>query len=181
MVFDAREIVWCGLDYSHARFIGSKHFEARELPRLFIAWNDLMLSESDKYNFKEAYQKEIQINDLSAVTARNAKVDPQERLIDEPHYSIPTEELHNIIAEYNLEREEGLGLVYIVEALNKNLQAASIYVVFFDIAKKEILWALKYRAGAEGFGMRNYWARPIYEIIDSSRSTYKRAKRKSRK
>ena len=177
MVFNTTELVWCGLDYSYARFIGSRHFNAQELPGLFVAWNDLMLSESDKYNFREAYQKKIQINDLSVATARNAKVNPEERLIDEL-YSLPTEELHNIIAEYDLRIEEGLGLVYIVEALNKKMQSASVYVVFFDIAKREILWALKYKSGAQGFGMRNYWARPVYEIIKSSQSTYKRASKK---
>lgn len=177
-VFTTPDLVWCGLDYSRARFIGSSHFDPDLLHRHFVSWNDLMLLESEKYNFKEVYQKENQIVDLSVVTRRNELVEPDKALIDE-QYKIEVSELHEIISDYNLKVKEGLGLVYVVESLNKNIQHASIYVVFFDIAEKKILWATRYNAPAAGFGTRNYWARPVYEIVKASRSTYKKAARRS--
>jgi hypothetical protein len=176
-VFASTEIVWCGLDFSKAKCIGSEGFTDPDdvKDRFFSAWNNLIISESDKYNFKEAYQKSKQIDDLSVANRRNELPDADELVINEP-YSFESGTLEEIIADYDLEEaNEGLGLVYVVEALNKTNEEGVMYVVFFDIASKEILWESKYSSPPRGFGLRNFWAGSVYKTLKDSGKDYEKA------
>ncbi len=177
-VFTADEFVWCGLDYSKVRCIGPAGFNDPDAikDKYFDAWNRLVLNEASKYDLESSYGKS-QTTDLSVVDRRNDLPVVGEFVINEPYY-FEKGELAQIITDYNLEKQsEGLGLVYVVESLNKNSERAAIYTVFFDIASKDILWSRRFEAPAGGFGFRNYWARPIYEVIKDSRKVMKRAKK----
>lgn len=176
LLYSSTEFVWCGIDYSQVKCIGPDGFnEPDEIKnKYFGAWNDLVLDEADKYDFKEAYNKTSQINDLNIIERRNDLPEVDELVIRDD-YEFQEGDLEQIISDYDLEfADEGLGLAYVVESLNKTEKAANIYVVFFDIATKEILWAKKYTEDAAGFGFRNYWARPIYETIKYSGKSFRR-------
>lgn len=182
-VFSSPTMVWCGLDFSQVKCIGpagfTEPFQVKN--RYFSSWNDLVLTESNKYNVQEFYQKGSMKTDLSVVTERNEMPEVEELVINEP-YAFEEGQLEKIISSYNLEdAKEGLGVVYVVESLNKNLALASIYVVFFDIASKEILWKQKYMETPRGFGFRNYWAGAIYKTMKASEKDYSKAQRLAKK
>ncbi|WPP48779.1 hypothetical protein [Catalinimonas niigatensis] len=182
-VFSTPTLVWCGLDFSQVKCIGPAGFsEPDEIKnRYFDAWNNLVLAESDKYNVQEFYMKGKQENDLSVVTERN-EIPEVEGLVINDDYALEEGKVEQMISEYDLEdHDEGLGLVYIVEALNKNEKKAAIYVVFFDIASKDILWQQKYNESAGGFGFRNYWAGAIHKTMEASEKDYKKALKKMSK
>lgn len=177
-VYNTENFVWCGLDYSNVRCIGPAGFNDPEAikNKYFDAWNQLVLNEASKYDLEEAYDKS-QTVDLSVVNRRNDLPVVGEFVINEP-YAFDGDQLKKIISDYALKSlKEGLGLVYVVEALNKTTQRAAIHTVFFDIATKEILWSRRFEAPAGGFGFRNYWARPIYEVIKDSKKVMKKAKK----
>lgn len=177
-MFGPDEFVWCGLDYSNAKCIGSYGFtDPHAIKNKHIAqWNGFFFSEPDKYDLKKTYLKEKQINDLSVVNRRNGDIDLDE-LVTDDSYEFEDGTLSRIIKDYDLEKaDKGLGLVYVVESLNKNTESAVIHTVFFDIASKEIIWSHKFDEKAGGFGFRNYWARPIYNVLKESKAVYKRAK-----
>ncbi len=176
-LFGTQEFVWCGLDFSMVRCIGSEGFTDPQAvkEKFFSDWNNLVLSEADKYNFKEPYKKTTQTNDLSVVTRRNELPDYKTFIINEP-YSFEEGQLKKIIADYNLkEAKDGLGLVYVYETLNKTKGHAVVNLVFFDITSKEIIWTKRYEAPAGGFGFRNFWARTILETMKLSEKDYKKA------
>ena len=175
-IFNAEEIVWCGLDYSNVKLIGYEGFDDvnRVKDHFFNAWNNLMMNESKKYNFRKFYQKNSQINDLSVVRDRNTLPKVNE-LVSQRQHSISDSDLAQIVKKYNLqEAEDGLGLVYIVESLSKVHDNASIHVVFFDVASKKILWSKRYNTRPGGAGFRNYWASPIMKTIEESGKDYKK-------
>lgn len=176
-IFTATEFVWCGLDYSKVKCIGAESFNDPDAikEKYFVGWNDLVLLESDKYDIKGAYQKQSQINDLSVVSERN-KMPEAADLVIEGSYSLSEKDIEEIIASYDLKTvKEGLGVVYIMESLIRSIETARMYVVFFDIGSKKILWSSKYSARATGFGFRNYWARSIYNTIGKSKKEYSNA------
>ncbi|UII34781.1 hypothetical protein LVD17_13280 [Fulvivirga ulvae] len=175
LLYESSEFVWCGLDYSHVKCIGRDGFnEPYEVKhKYFDAWNELVLAEADKYDLQEAYYKSRQITDLSVVDRRN-DIPDVDKLVINDSYQFEKGKLQEIIKDYDLEKsDEGLGLVYVVESLNKYRQTAVIYVVFFDIASKEILWNKSYTTDARGFGFRNYWARTIYNTMNESGEDFK--------
>ncbi|AHM59747.1 hypothetical protein D770_07420 [Flammeovirgaceae bacterium 311] len=182
-VFTASEIVWCGVDFSEAKCIGAEGFNEPDQvkDRYFDAWNQLVLDEGDKFNIQKFYSKSKQTNDLSVVNARNQMPEVGDLVINEP-YAFKEGQLEKIISSYNLEMaKEGVGVVYVVEALNKTEQEAVIDVVFFDIASKDILWTKQYKESPKGFGFRNYWAGAIYKTMKASEKDFASAQKKASK
>lgn len=181
--FETNEIIWCGIDFSEARFVGSQGFNDRDkLVSYYLdQWNLLMINEPDKYDFAKAYKKESQKSDLSVVNRRNELDGPEGIVIDES-YELESGKIEGIIKDYDLEKyQEGVGLAYIVSSFDKIKQRGHTYVVFFDIATKEILWSKLITSKAMGFGFRNYWAGAIYGAMGISGSDFKNAKKEFEK
>ena len=182
-IFSTQEIVWCGLDFSEVKCIGAEGFTEPDQvkERYFSSWNQLVLDESNKYNIQKFYSKSRQMNDLSVVNKRNEAPKVEELVINDS-YSFQEGQLEKIIKSYSLEMaKEGVGVVYVVESLNKSSMEAVVNVVFFDIATKDILWAKKYKEAPKGFGFRNYWAGAFYKTMRASERDYAAAMKKASK
>lgn len=172
--------VWFGLDYSNVKCIGEEGFNdpANIVASFFDAWNDLMLNEEKKYDFTKAYYKSKRINDLELVTKRN-DIPTASELVINHDYKFEPGTLENIVKAYKSdEYKDAVGLLYVVEYLNKTERQASIHVVFFDIPTGKILYTNNYIEYAGGFGFRNYWARPIYDTIKDSSRDFKKTLKK---
>lgn len=181
-IMDANSIVWFGLDFSNAKLIGSEGFSdpVDIKTRFFDKWNRLIIDEADKYNFRRAFQKENLEYDLSVVEERNKQPEADELVINSEH-SVSREMAEATVEQYQSEEfSEGLGLVFVVESFNKTAQKGIMWVTFFDIATHEIILMEKYTGDAGGFGLRNYWARSVYEVIEKLEKNYKTWKKKNR-
>ena len=179
----ANSIVWFGLDFSKAQLIGSEGFtdpvDIKE--RFFDKWNRLIIDEADKYNFRRTFQKESLEYDLSVVEERN-KMPEADELVINSEYSLSQEEAEAVVSQYrSSEFTEGLGLVFVIESFNKPEQKGHMWVTFFDIATHEIVLIKKYSGEAGGFGLRNYWARSVYEVIEQLEKGYKIWLKKNKK
>lgn len=175
-IFNDDEIVFFGIDYSNAKMIGRESFPDIEVltDYYFEKWNSLLFDERDKYNIKKYYDKNIVEYDYGIVTERNATVSLDD-LVIERSYSIDKQQLMDIISQYDSERQkEGLGMVFIVESLNKPEEAAFVWLTFFDISTKKILMARRMKGAPGGFGRRNYWIRPFYNIMKQSDKLWKK-------
>lgn len=182
-VREANSIVWFGLDFSKAQLIGSEGFtdpvDIKE--RFFDRWNRLIIDEADKYNFRKTFQKESLEYDLSVVEERN-KMPEADDLVINAEYSFSQEEAESIVKQYrSSEFAEGLGLVFVIESFNKPEQIGTMWVTFFDIATHEIILIEKYTGEPGGFGLRNYWARSVYEVIEKLEKNYKTWLKKNKK
>lgn len=178
---DASSIVWFGLDFSEAKLIGSEGFTdpVDIKTRFFDKWNRLIIDEADKYNFRSAFQKENLVYDLSVVEERN-KLPEADELVINTEYSLSRGAAEAIVKQYkSTEFTEGLGLVFVIESFNKLEQEGTMWVTFFDIATQEIILMEHYTGDAGGFGLRNYWARSVYEVIEKLEKNYKTWKKKN--
>jgi hypothetical protein len=176
-VLSSTDIVWAGIDFSKTRMIGSEGFTDPDaiVNDYFDKWNQLVIMESDKYDFAKAYQKVKVKNDFAKASEQNGTVDPDELVINTT-YSFSDGDVQSIVSNYKgLEGESGVGLLYIVEYFNKLDNVGSVYVVFFDLDSQEILHSKNYQTKPKGFGLRNYWASTIYETIKESGKDYKKA------
>jgi len=176
-ILNANDIVWAGIDFSKAKMIGSEGFTDPDViaKDFFDKWNQLVVMESSKYDFAKAYKKATVKNDFSKASEQNAKVNPDELVIN-TSYSFSDGDLESIVKNYKgLEGPSGVGLLYVVESFNKLDNIGSIYLVFFDLDSQEILYSKNYKTQPKGFGLRNYWANCIYETIKESGKDYKKA------
>ena len=62
---------------------------------------------------------------------------------------------------------EGIGLVFVAEQMNKINLIGSYYVSFFDLKNKGVLTTCCKIGKAGGFGMRNFWAATVYNMMKS--------------
>lgn len=167
-VFKVNNITWYGLDFSNIKLIGSEGFTDPDAIKnqFFYSWNNLIITETDKYDLAGFFHKSSVENDLSIVKERNMLPDPDELVIN-TDYSFGEDEVKKIISEYDITGKEGIGLVFIMESFNKNEELGYMWVSFFDIETKEVLLSNKMSGKPGGFGIRNYWAKSFYNVMKS--------------
>jgi hypothetical protein len=160
-------IVWLGVDFTQARLIGDlMTVSPQELIPLFNQINQVIVNESDKYNFAKALRKSHISNNLDPVEGLNAQIDA-EKMIEtgSAPSNLNPETIANLIKAYNPENGTGIGLVFFMESLNKPSEKGTMWVTFFDIESHKLLLTERMSGKASGIGFRNHWARPEYEVI----------------
>ena len=177
-------LVWCGLDYSKVKMIGSADFRdpGEIFPNMLIAWNGLFMKEMLPHLEKMARPTG---SDLKAVTARNEKATPsqieredgtRDEMVNATH--ITAADIASIVRSYKLKYDKGLGLVFIMDRLVKAQQTGCLYVVFFDIPSRKVVFSERVCADAGGFGFRNYWFRPVKTAVEKLPRMYGQARSK---
>jgi len=158
-----KSLTWYGVDYALARFTLVVEDPAIIVNQYMKAINTLIITETEKYNFKTFFSKSEVTNDLGPVEARNAGIDPSILVIADAH-EISLDDVKKEIKALQT-KGEGLGLVFVAENLSKTTQIGSYWVCFFDTATREIIDAKRMTGKAAGFGFRNYWAGSVYNVL----------------
>ena len=171
-IFTTNEIVWYGLDFTKAKFVGGfdqvggagaatgSDMKSKWIP----SWNALIINEQPKYDLKKTFRKDNVYYDVTSLNELNSKIDVDAIMTPNPG-KIEKSEIDGMVKKYTGEKKEGVGLSFVVENFNKGSQMANVYVTFFDIASKKILLCEKVSGKAMGIGMRNYWAGAIKAIL----------------
>ena len=176
------EIVWYGLDFSKAKFIGAFDQGAGAAPvtgyelktKYMLAWNMLIVNESAKYDLKRTLKKTSVFNDLSIVEKTNSKIDDDKIMsFNDYKFDDADKTINSIINGYAVgEKKQGIGVVFIVESFNKGQQQGTVYVTIFDIKTKKVLIKEKIIGKAGGIGIRNYWAKSIFNVMVQVEKTF---------
>jgi hypothetical protein len=164
------EVVWLGLDFTQVRLAGDLGTVGRdEILPLFDAMNRLIVTERSKYNFEAALRRDHVPYDLEISTELNYEIDPIDVIshssadrssrLDEDAISV-------LVKQYNTGRDEGIGLVFFMESLDKTTERGTMWVTFFSLADRNVLFTERMSGTAGGFGFRNHWARTVYDVID---------------
>lgn len=126
----------------------------------------LIITEPEKYDFSRIIGKRVEVviePMLKVVTTSDyTNLKSLDSTYEEPKYA-------DIIKNYNLSQTEGIGLVMVAKVLNKPMSKATYELITFDIATRDILSKREVTGKAGGFGLRNYWAGSVYNVIKSVR------------
>ena len=167
---NAESITWFGIDFSEARFIGKYDFKSFwELKEKFIPeWNQVVLREPEKYDLGKYFSKSKVETELGDVYDRNSKIDETNIIVglEESDYELSNEIIQKVVSEYKTDYT-GYGLVFIVESFNKSLEKGTIWVTYFHIPTKTVVLTKRLSAEPMGFGIRNYWARVFYDVMQT--------------
>jgi len=162
-------ITWLGIDFSKAIYIGDPGtVSPDEMKGLFTKINMLIISEPDKYDIKKYFNKStVEIN--ITYTEENNKSIESDKL-----YSLNSKDyqknngsiVKTVVDKYKFEdSEKGIGLIFIVDGMNKMIEEASMWVTFVNMETKEIVFTERLTGTAEGFGFRNHWAGAVYDVM----------------
>jgi hypothetical protein len=163
------KVVWAGVDYSLARFIGPGNFVNPDaiFPGMLDAWNQLVLRERMGFLAKELHKPVVA--DIAGVTEINKSASASQ-IVNAPSASdtirdshITTDGIAKAVRSYKLENKSGVAVVFIVDRLVKlgKKGEGAVYVVAFDISTREVLYSERIVGKAVGFGFRNYWFRIV--------------------
>ena len=173
-IFDADNLYFFGVDFTKAKFIGPGGFNNLEKIQnsYFYFWNQIFIDEASKYNLKKAYRVRYVNIDFQKVFKRNDSLNIYKIVSTDNSYKLNKEDVKALVNEYKNSGINGIGLIYIVEAFNHDLQEAVIWVSFFDIKTGKLLLTQRIRGGLFGVNFRNWWARGIYNVLKKSAKYY---------
>lgn len=159
-----KQVNFYGVDYSLAKTFGvtempSDFFDA------FIRINDLFQTEADKYTVGKWIPKEVTKIEIKVAYERNRRIDPDKLTTSDSNYSPTDAEVAKAVRELPVKETAGTGMIVFGKLLDKPAKKATYKVVFFDIASRRILLSGDTEGKAGGFGLRNYWARSVYEAL----------------
>jgi hypothetical protein len=158
---------WIGLDFSNTKLFGSEGFNdpKKIIDHYFIAWNQLIFDEGDKYNVMKAFKLNQMYTEDSYFDAINSTVKLNELFVDRS-YSLSKSDIKNIVEDYSfINIKQEIVLVFIVERLDKSKEQAIFWVTLINSRTKEIILTERMIGKPGGFGFRNYWAGAVNDII----------------
>jgi len=169
------KIVWMGLDFTQVRMVGPLGtVDKDELLPLFDKINMIVISERTKYNFKAALRKDEIPYNLEIVSKLNSEIDPGKAIAyasNDEGGRLNEESISVLVKQYRIENAEGIGLVFFMETLDKVKEKGTMWVTFFNLADRNVLFTERMSGVAGGITFRNHWSRPVFEVIDQIRNT----------
>jgi hypothetical protein len=172
-------ITYLGIDFSHVKLIGNftEFFEAGKKNVMeirdfyFPRWNKVVVDEREKYDIGGMLRKYNVYYDLEMITEVNARTNP-DSLESYNAVVLSPDDISNIVAHYNLEGRQGIGVVFVAESLNKSAVEAYFHFVAINMDTREVLFQRRLRGQPQGFGLRNYWINSLYRIINDVKYYY---------
>lgn len=161
------ELVWCGIDYTLVRFIGSSD-QFADIPKIqnsyFRAWNELIQVESSKYDLNTAFSVATVHYKMENTIIRSQERD-MTGILQFDSYTIDEEQVKSVVAQNIDPSLDQVGAMFVMETLNKIQQKSTMWLAVFNVASGEILYMRRYSGAVGGFGFRNYYARSHYNVI----------------
>ena len=163
--YGSGQIYFYGADFSEVRVFCATE-DDDSFTKAFVGINTLFLTEKDKYDLSHLFDKDVNVDINMMVDRISKNTKPLVRVYTMEMSSKPSAEF---VASYELLQTEGVGVVLIARVLNK-VDAVGVYdFVVFDISSREVIYEIRAEGRAMGFGLRNYWARTVYEIVSDEK------------
>jgi hypothetical protein len=169
------KITWLGCDFTGMKYFGDAGtVSEREIVLNTEKINNVIVAEGKKYNFAEAFKRMTVETDLTMVNDLNSNMAPDD-LITMKSSELQRwkkEDIEKAVAGYPLKGAAGeVGLVFIVEGLDKSNEKGYMWVTFVNMDSKKVLFTERLAGKAQGFGFRNHWAYCVYDILKQIKST----------
>lgn len=177
------QLTWLGIDFTEVNFIGTaaqwqdageiSNTELRD--KYFQAWNQLFIDERQKYNVAEATNRSDVEYAIEVTGAVNSASD-RDYFVNNPSAftHLSKDDIKSMVGKYDYDGNAGLGLMFFVEGMDKEIKKASVWVAFIDMDKKSPVFIKRVEGKAGGFGFRNYWAKSFFNSLNEVEDNLKK-------
>lgn len=177
-IFDEKvPITWLGVDYSQTKFIGSatkgvtsnngtvSNDEFRDV--FILQWNYLFIDEMKKYDVAKAVHRASVKYAIDPVMKANKALTAKDFFSNNPSdfKTINEATIADAVKKYDFQNNEGIGMMFFVEGMDKGIASEGIWVTFVDMKTKTVLLTSYQTGKPGGFGFRNYWAKPLFTVL----------------
>lgn len=174
-------LTYLGIDYTKNKLINDPGGNASDIKgRLYNSMNDVVVNEMGKnYNIAGAFDRSGGVTtDISAVTARNEKINASDIMSSSPSdfNRLAESDIAGCVKALDLKGKEGIGLVFIMEGMKKEEKKSygAVWVTLIDMKTKKVLMTERMEQEAAGFGFRNFWVSIIKKsIVEIDKKSYK--------
>ena len=167
-----KSMTFYGIDFSKARMSDPAFKDGDNVKdHLFMAWNSLFKVEAEKYDVAKTFKKDKVDMDFDN-TERNNKAVDAKQILTNNDYKLASADAEAVVKGYNTTGKTGLGCVIVLESFSKDKVKGSMYVIFFDQASKKIILSKYMEGKAGGFGVKNYYAATIRNVLNECQSQY---------
>jgi len=175
--------LYLGIDFTQAKLIDdatANEIDIRD--RQYNGINDLVVTETKKFDINGAFHKSNIDHDLGLVAKRNTKADADKikSTNTSDFHRFKEADVVSLVKGFDFGDKSGLGILFVVEAMSKSAKATAFWVTFVDIKAKKVLLTDRVEAKTGmSFGFRNYWASSVKNLLDEIEgSKYKEWKAK---
>lgn len=170
---DVYNLDFYGIDFSLTKVLGANETEA-QFATAFEGINTLLVNERNKYNLEKFFYKDDVALHLKHLKGSYDKIASKDDLkVSDDDYTIDTQTLKKQVQSYSVDSKYEIGAVLIAELLNKSDGYAKYYLIFFNNKSKDIIATYPMTCKIGGFGLRNYWARSVYEALKKAKKQMK--------
>jgi len=177
-------LTYLGIDFTKAKLINYPNPDAMDIRnRLYNSINEVVINEPKKYDIAGAFHKSNVSSDLSAVKAKNEKINAEGIVsTNTADFSrLKETDITAVVKALDI-KGKGIGLLFVMEGMKKDDKngEASMWAALVDMSTKKVLLTERFESKATGFGFRNYWASTIKITLDEiEKKKYKEWKSKS--
>ncbi len=172
-IFESKTMTFYGLDFTQAKCIGSEKFPSPNeiVYEYYPMWNKLFMDDETGLDLRKPYKKKEVFYD-TLVYRKNAQIDINE-IITNQSFHLDRKDIRKYIESFIDINSSGLGLLYLVEALNAKEKYLSVWIVFFDKKTGEVLLSEPMRSKGKGRRFKDYWENAFLDIYKDSAKDYK--------
>lgn len=165
---NTKEILWVGINFSKAKFTRDGFTLTQDaMHKLFHEWNMLILNDQKKYDVRMSFRKPKMQYDLSVITKINKSLKINDILTN--YVSVKDTFNDEQICEYlsglKFPTSMKYALTFNIESFNATLKNAAIWVAVVATETSEVVLCEKFLKKPAGIGVKNYWARTIYNVF----------------
>ncbi len=160
-----------GLDFTKARLIDDATANVNDIrDRQYDGINELIITESKKYDLKGAFHKSNVDHDLGYVNKRNEKANAEDikSTSSSDFHRFKEDDIKSIVSGFDFGGKKAIGILLVVEAMSKSEKSIAVWVTLVDPQTKKVLLTdrVEGKAGM-AFGFRNYWASAIKNVLET--------------
>jgi hypothetical protein len=161
---------WLGLDFTQAKIINDPATNPKTMvDQVYESINGLTQKEFKKYDVKGAFKLAYTDYDFSAVNKHNGTIDASTvaSTSSADAMRLKASDVAAVVQSLTFTGKKGLGILYVVEGLDKVGKQVTGWIVLVNLDNKQILLS-EYVPGktASGFGERNYWASGFKGVLN---------------
>ncbi len=145
--------------------------------RYFTEWNEMFITEKDKFDPKRYFQVTTVDIDLTKSLADVPNYSITDCVIEDDNYTISAESIQAIAKQYQNASDKGVGVVLIAESLNKLKEKGTFYAVYFDIASGDYLYSMKASGAPVGYGFSSYWINALNAAFNANAANVKKERK----
>jgi len=171
--FNSSEVtaLYLGIDFTKAKLVDDATANEMDIrDRQYAGINDLVVTETKKFDLNAAFHKSNIDHDLGLVAKRNQKADAGQikSTNTSDFHRLKEEDINTLVKGFDFGDKKGIGILFVMEAMSKSGKAAAIWVTFIDMKAKKVLLTERIESKTSmAIGFRNFWASTIKNLLNT--------------